>query len=126
MAFPLIVPVHRSIPSAALPDAAGAILAALEPRLAGIAEGDRIAITLGSRGIHDGLTLLRAAGRAVREAGGIPVGVPAMGAHAGGSPEGRAAHLERLGITAETVGYEVRDGSSRAIASTAATPKFSE
>jgi hypothetical protein len=118
MALPRITQVQQVIPRAPLADPRGAILAALAPRLAGLAPGARVAITAGSRGIHDYVTILRAAGEAVRAAGGEPVCVPAMGSHAGGTPEGRAAHLARLGVTAEAIGYALADGPSERIGTT--------
>jgi hypothetical protein len=69
--------------------------------------GARIAITAGSRGIHDLPAVLRAAATAVRGAGGEPFVVPCMGSHGGATAAGQRAVLANLGVTAETVGAEV-------------------
>ena len=113
-------PMRQSIRRALLPDPAGAVRAALAPRLARLRRGSRVAVTLGSRGVHDYVTVLRATGEAVRAAGGEPVGVPAMGSHAGGTVEGRRTHLERLGVTPATIGYELADGPAERLVATEA------
>ena len=118
MALPRVVAVRQQLASAPLADAAAAIRAALAPRLEGLASGARVAITAGSRGIHDYVTIMRAAGAAVRAAGGEPVCVPAMGSHAGGTPAGRRAHLARLGITPEALGYDLADGEPESLGTT--------
>ena len=64
----------------------------------------RVAITAGSRGIRDIVAVLRAAAEAVREAGGEPLLIGAMGSHGGGTEEGQRRLLAHLGITAEAVG----------------------
>jgi hypothetical protein len=72
-----------------------------------VTHGDRVAITAGSRGIGDLPAVLAATAAAVREAGGDPFIAPCMGSHGGATAEGQRAVLERLGVTAESVGAEV-------------------
>lgn len=72
-----------------------------------INEGDRIAITAGSRGIADYQRIVRTAVSLVKQAGGIPFIVPAMGSHGGATAEGQEALLAHLGITEETVGAPI-------------------
>ena len=72
-----------------------------------IKQGDRIAITGGSRGIADYQQIMRTAVAYVKEKGGIPFIVPAMGSHGGGTAEGQEEMLRGLGITEETVGAPV-------------------
>jgi len=115
MPLPRITEVHQVIPRAPLAQPGAAIRDALAPKLAGLAAGARVAITAGSRGIHDYVTILRSAGDAVRAAGGVPVCVPAMGSHAGGDAPGRAAHLARLGVTPAAIGFELQDGAAEPI-----------
>jgi hypothetical protein len=69
-----------------------------------IRPGARIAVTAGSRGIHDIAPILRAAVDEVRAAGGDPLLVAAMGSHGGGTDEGQRRLLEHLGIAPESVG----------------------
>ncbi|MBR2531612.1 MAG: DUF2088 domain-containing protein [Lachnospiraceae bacterium] len=65
--------------------------------------GQRIAITAGSRGIdHMPKTLKRLAAW-VRDLGGEPFIIPAMGSHGGATAEGQRAILAGLGITEETM-----------------------
>lgn len=72
-----------------------------------VREGQRIAITCGSRGISGYLEMTRAAVRAVKEVGGIPFLVPAMGSHGGSTAEGQKAMIEALGVTEERVGAPI-------------------
>lgn len=69
-----------------------------------IRPGGRIAVTAGSRGIHDIVPILRAAVEEIRAAGGDPLLVAAMGSHGGGTDEGQRRLLRHLGITPESVG----------------------
>jgi len=69
--------------------------------------GNRIAITAGSRGIADYPLIVRTAVNYVKEKGGIPFIVPAMGSHGGGTAEGQEAMLREFGITKETVGAPI-------------------
>jgi hypothetical protein len=66
-------------------------------------KGKRIAITAGSRGIDRIADILKAVVGKVREYGGEPFLVPAMGSHGGATAEGQVNILEELGITPEYV-----------------------
>ena len=70
--------------------------------------GNQVAITAGSRGIADIVSVLRALVRAVRARGGDPFIFPAMGSHGGGTAAGQQALLAELGITGQTTGTLVR------------------
>lgn len=72
-----------------------------------IKKGDRIAITGGSRGIAEYQLIMKTIVSFVKEKGGIPFIVPAMGSHGGGTAEGQEEMLKNLGITHETVGAPV-------------------
>jgi hypothetical protein len=72
-----------------------------------IKRGARVAITAGSRGIANLPALLRGLATAVRDAGGTPFFVAAMGSHGGGTGAGQRAMLAGLGVTAETVGAPI-------------------
>ena len=67
----------------------------------------RIAITGGSRGIAGYQLLMRTIVSFVRDKGGIPFIVPAMGSHGGATADGQREMLEHLGITEETVGAPI-------------------
>lgn len=72
-----------------------------------IQKGQRIAITGGSRGIADYVSLMRAAVAYIKEKGAIPFIVPAMGSHGGATAEGQVEVLRNLGITEESVGAPI-------------------
>lgn len=73
-----------------------------------IAPGDTVAVTAGSRGIHDIVPVLRAVVGELRRAGADPFLIAAMGSHAGATAEGQVGLLAELGITEETVGAPLR------------------
>lgn len=73
-----------------------------------IQPGARIAITAGSRGIGGFIELLSGIIDAVREAGGEPFIIPAMGSHGGATPEGQIELLRRLGVNDRSVAAPVQ------------------
>ena len=77
----------------------------LEEKKAGnaIKPGMRIAITAGSRGIANVDVITRSIVDYVREKGGEPFVVAAMGSHGGATSEGQREILAKLGITEETM-----------------------
>lgn len=72
-----------------------------------IQPGERIAITAGSRGIACYQQIMRTIVELVKEAGGIPFIVPAMGSHGGGTAKGQEQILANLGITKQTTGAPI-------------------
>jgi hypothetical protein len=66
--------------------------------------GQRIAVAVGSRGIHDIARLTRALIDGLKDAGAVPFIVPAMGSHGGATAEGQQRLLAGYGISAETMG----------------------
>jgi hypothetical protein len=93
----------------AIADVTVAARSALAPVLAriGLRGGARVAVTAGSRGIARIDAILRGACDAVRDAGGEPFVVAAMGSHGGGTGEGQRAMLEHLGVTETSVGAPI-------------------
>jgi hypothetical protein len=73
-----------------------------------IKPGQRIAITAGSRGIGGLNELLRGISSAIRECGGDPFIVPAMGSHGGATPRGQVEILKRLGVDEDNAGAPIR------------------
>jgi len=92
-----------------LGDVPGRVVALLESfGLRGrLAEGSRVAITAGSRGIADIVPILRTTVGAVRAAGGEPFLVPCMGSHGGGTASGQVEVLTGLGVTESAVGAPI-------------------
>ena len=78
----------------------------------GIAEriepGQSVAISAGSRGIANIDVITRATVDFVKEAGGEPFIVPAMGSHGGATAEGQTEVLGTFGITEEFCGCPIR------------------
>jgi len=88
--------------------------------LARIKPGESIAITAGSREIANIVPILQEVVRCVKEQGGIPFIVPAMGSHGGASDAGQQGVLEALGITEASIGAPVL--SSMEVEQIATTP----
>ncbi len=82
--------------------------------------GMTVAVGAGSRGLTGRVELLRGTITALRELGAEPFVVPAMGSHGGATAEGQRAMLAALGVTAESVGAEIR--STMETESSPATP----
>jgi hypothetical protein len=106
--FPRMVPVRQNFDAPRLEDVAAATVEALEPLRASITPGMTVAITAGSRGIHDKPAIVRAAGDWLRSLGAEPFVVPAMGSHGGATAEGQVEMLSELGMTEESLGMPIR------------------
>ncbi|MEV5960125.1 DUF2088 domain-containing protein [Kribbella sp. NPDC051952] len=106
--LPQVTPVRRvlsDLPTSKDPYAdAQAALAPLRDR---IQPGARIAVTAGSRGIHDLVPVVKAAVDWLTTIGAQPFVVPAMGSHGGATADGQREMLAGLGITPESVGCPI-------------------
>jgi len=89
-------------------DVPAATAEALEPLRYRVRPGMSVALTAGSRGIHDMPAVVRAAGEWLRSAGAVPFVVPAMGSHGGATADGQTAVLHGLGMTEQTLGMPIR------------------
>ncbi len=72
-----------------------------------IKKGSRIAIAVGSRGISQIHEIVRVVAQWVKDKGGYPFIIPAMGSHGGATPEGQREILESYGIKEEYVGAPI-------------------
>jgi hypothetical protein len=106
--FPTMVPVRQKFDAPQVADVAAATAAALEPLRGRLRPGMTVAITAGSRGIHDKPAVVRAAGEWLRAAGCEPMVVPAMGSHGGATAEGQVGLLADLGMTEQSLGMPIR------------------
>src|SRR5690625_4772686 len=70
--------------------------------------GSRVALAVGSRGIHRLDEVVTAIIRCLRELQAEPFIVPSMGSHGGATAEGQVAILQQLGIVEERVGAPIR------------------
>lgn len=70
-------------------------------------DGATIAVGLGSRGIHDILSITRTVVDTLSNEGCDPVVIPAMGSHGGATSDGQRRILEELGLTEEALGCPI-------------------
>src|SRR5947199_2466546 len=106
MEFPRLLLVNQKFPDRRIPDvaaevrkqlASGGFAARLKP-------GARVAIGVGSRGIHNIATIVRNAVAYWKEQGMRPFLFPAMGSHGAASAKGQADVLAHYGITEAAMG----------------------
>src|ERR1051325_5605882 len=109
MSLPRLLVVRQKFPDRRIPDVAAAVREQLTQ--SGFAErlkpGSRVAIGVGSRGIHNIATIVRNAVQFWKDAGMQPFIFPAMGSHGAASAAGQAEVLAHYGITEATVGCPV-------------------
>jgi len=90
-----------------VPAATRAALAAID-RIEDLPDGAEVAVTAGSRGIHDMPEVLSTLVGTLQERGLSPFVMPAMGSHGGATAAGQVETLESLGVTESSVGCEIR------------------
>ena len=106
--IPQVTPIRRLLGDVQTePDPYAAARAALAPLASRIQPGARIAVTAGSRGIHDLVIVVRAAVDWLKSVGAEPFVVPAMGSHGGATAEGQIEVLAGLGVTEDSVGCRI-------------------
>jgi hypothetical protein len=109
---PVAVPALRQVtfawPTPVVADVGAAVRTALERcALPRITPGMRVAVGVGSRGIHRLPVIVRAAIEALRGGGAEPFIIPAMGSHGGATGEGQRAVLADLGVTEASAGCPI-------------------
>jgi hypothetical protein len=104
--FPRMAPFRQRFVADRLGDVEGAVVEQLAA--CGLAErietGQRIAVTGGSRGIANISAITRRVVDAVRDAGGEPFVMPAMGSHGGATAEGQLEVLRSYGLGEQEMG----------------------
>lgn len=70
--------------------------------------GDSVAITVGSRGIQNLDSIVRASVDFFHQRNAAPFIVPAMGSHGGGTAQGQSSLLAGMGITESSMGCPIR------------------
>jgi hypothetical protein len=110
LALPPLARIGRKLTSANLPDPRREVRQQLlDLGVRGkVAPGARIAITAPSWGMGGFVEVLSGIVEAVKEAGGEPFLVPAMGSDGGAVAENQAEVLRLLGVTEEAVGAPIR------------------
>jgi hypothetical protein len=110
MPYPRMICVRQRLQGPTVPDVAAAVRAELgRVAFAGrVQSGETVAVTAGSRGIANLPLVLRTVIGAIRATGGLPVVVPAMGSHGGGTAEGQRRVLEGYGLGEAALGAPIR------------------
>jgi Lactate racemase N-terminal domain len=110
MNFPTIARVARTYRQPELADVSAATAAAIHgSRVLGrLRHGNRVAITVGSRGIAEIARIVRATADTLRAFGFDPFVVAAMGSHGGGTATGQRSLLAELGVTEDSVRCPIR------------------
>jgi hypothetical protein len=106
MSFPRLLVVRQKFPDRRIADVAAEVRSQLGASnfAARLKPGARIAIGVGSRGIHNIASIVRSAVRYWKDAGMQPFLFPAMGSHGAASAAGQANVLAHYGITEASMG----------------------
>jgi hypothetical protein len=108
MEIPKLIKVRQYFSKEKLEDIERAVRQEMERVGAAIKPNAKIAITVGSRGIANIATITRAVVRGVKNLGGEPFVVPAMGSHGGATAAGQVEILHAYGVTEEFVEAPIR------------------
>src|SRR4051812_42030981 len=109
MAFSRLLVVRQHFPDRRIADVPAEVQKQLagSPFAARLKPGSRVAIGVGSRGIHNIATIVRSVVGYWKSKGMQPFIFPAMGSHGAATVEGQADVLAHYGIIAETMGCPV-------------------
>ena len=109
MTFPRLLVVRQKLTDRRIPDIAAEVERQLTASgfAARLKPGSRVAIGVGSRGIHQIATIVRNVVRYWKDQGMQPFLFPAMGSHGAASAEGQADVLAHYGITEGAMGCPV-------------------
>jgi hypothetical protein len=109
MQFPRLIVARQKFPDRRIPDVAAEVQAQLAgSTFAGkLKPGARVAIGVGSRGIHNIATIVRSVVRFWKDQGMQPFLFPAMGSHGAATAAGQADVLAHYGIVESTMGCPV-------------------
>jgi hypothetical protein len=106
MPLPRLLVVRQKFPDRRIPDVAAEVRSQLAASsfAARLKPGARIAIGVGSRGIHNIASIVRSTVQYWKDAGMQPFLFPAMGSHGAATAAGQAEVLAHYGITAASMG----------------------
>src|SRR5215475_10219195 len=109
MQFPRMLVCRQEFPDRRIPDVAAEVRAQLGASgfAARLKPGSRVAIGVGSRGIHNIATIVRNVVDYWKSQGMKPFLFPAMGSHGAASAEGQAEVLAHYGITEASMGCPI-------------------
>ncbi len=108
--IPRFIKVRQVFPKLPLEDIKNEIRIQLKEKelLSNIKNGQKIAVTAGSRGIANIALIIKEVVESIKGVGGDPFIIPAMGSHGGASAEGQIKILKSLGITEEYTGAPIK------------------
>jgi hypothetical protein len=109
MQFPRLLVVRQKFPDRKIADVAASVRAQLAPSGFGsrLKPGSRVAIGVGSRGIHNIATIVYNVVQYWKERGMRPLIFPAMGSHGAANAAGQAEVLSSYGISEATMGCPI-------------------
>jgi hypothetical protein len=106
--FPRMLRVKQAFQGPAVEHVPAAVRSALGRLALPVKGGQSVALTVGSRGVVNIDTIVRATVDHLKTLGARPFIIPAMGSHGGGTAEGQRSVLEHYGVTEATMGCPVR------------------
>ena len=109
MSYPEMVKINQQLDEIKITDLDSHITAELDKtQLATLLKpGSKVAISVGSRGITDIVTIITSVVNWIKAHGGDPFLVPAMGSHGGATAEGQTQILEDYGLLETKVGAPI-------------------
>ncbi len=107
--IPKVYRVRHHIESPSIDDIAGEVRTQLKQAavLKNVRAGQRIAVTVGSRGISNQAEVVKTLVEELKEAGAQPFLIPAMGSHAGADADHQKSMLEGLGFGESYIGAPI-------------------
>lgn len=110
MKFPVLYPVAQRFDTTKIEDIPQRVRKAFSNSDLGqrVRPGQRVAVCVGSRGIHNLKKIVRSAIDCLKELGLVPYITPAMGSHGGATADGQVEVLAHLGITESGMGVPIQ------------------
>jgi hypothetical protein len=110
MTLPRIARLRQTAPQPVVADLAGEVRRQWQSsKVPGrVRRGDKVAVAVGSRGIANLATMVRATLDSLRDLGAQPFVVAAMGSHGGATAEGQRELLGEYGISSQALGVPVK------------------
>ncbi|MCX7781938.1 MAG: nickel-dependent lactate racemase [Negativicutes bacterium] len=107
--IPKMIRVRQKFDRPQLADVAGELQSKLRAKgiLAAIKPGQKVAITIGSRGISNMPLLIKTLVEEIKRCGGEPFMIPAMGSHGGATSVGQREMIIGLGYSEEYIGAQI-------------------
>jgi len=109
MSYPEMVKISQQLDATTITDMDSHITAELDKTKIAtrLKPGSKVAISVGSRGITDIVTIITSVVHWIKAHGGDPFLVPAMGSHGGATAEGQTQILEDYGLLETNVGAPI-------------------